>query len=87
MKLIEGKKYNLTFKWGEVKGVFYMGFCDNFCGQTCDCCNKELEQGYLFHITNKNGTYQDCLNGKYTEQIKLGTTCINKVEITEYKGE
>ena len=34
MKLVEGKKYIINFKWGKVK-AFYDGTCDSLQGQEC----------------------------------------------------
>ena len=40
--------------------------------------------GHLFMKPTQNASYEECLNGKFEDQIKLGSTCINKVEITEF---
>lgn len=81
-KLIIGKKYNIKFQWGKVEGYYYIGKCDSLCGQLCDCCSKELMNGHLFMKSAQNASYEECLNGKFEDQIAVGTTCINKIEIT-----
>jgi len=86
-KLVEGKRYNITLDWGTAEGLYYTGKCDSLCGQNCDCCNKELENGYLFMKPFKNATYKECINGKFEDQITLGTTCINKVGIVDWQSE
>ena len=65
MKLIEGKKYNIL---GE--NAYYAGRCDSFCGQTCDCCGRELESGYLFHIpVSETTTYNTCIKKIKVEEV------------------
>ena len=39
--------------------------------------------GHLFMKPFKNVSYEECLNGDFEDQVKLGITCINKVEIME----
>ena len=79
MKLIEGKKYNIL---GE--NAYYTGKCDSFCGQKCDCCGRELESGYLFHIpVSETTTYEETEDGEFIEQIRIGNTCIKKLKIEE----
>ena len=81
MKLIVGKKYNV---FGE--NAYYTGKCDSLCGQTCDCCGRELESGYLFHIPVSETTiYEETENGAFTEQIKIGNTCIKKIKMEEVR--
>lgn len=81
MKLIEGQKYIIKFRWGTVK-AFYDGECDSFQGQRCSCCDKKAERGYLFQIpSNDNTTYEECKNGAFKEQLPIGRTCIKKLEI------
>lgn len=82
-KLIVGKKYNINLPWGMVEGCYYTGKCDSLCWQECDHCGKELMNGHLFMKPYQNASYEECLNGQFEDQIKLGTTCINKVEITD----
>ena len=79
MKLIVGKKYNIR---GE--NASYGGKCDSFCGQTCDCCDIELEPGYLFHIpVSETTTYEETEDGEFIEQIRIGNTCIKKLKIED----
>ena len=79
MKLLEGKKYNIFDE-----NVYYTGKCDSLCGQTCDCCGKELEAGYLFYVpVSETTTYEETENGKFKDQIKIGNTCIEKLKIEE----
>ena len=87
IKLEVGKRYNITFKWGVYKGLYYSGMCDSLGGQTCDCCDKKLENGHLFFEPFQEATYEECLEGRYSGQARLGTTCIKKVEITEWQPE
>lgn len=82
-KLIVGKKYNIVLPYGVAKGYYYTGKCDSLCWQSCDCCGKELMNGHLFMKPFKNANYEECLNGDFEDQVKLGTACINKVEITD----
>lgn len=39
--------------------------------------------GHLFMKPFQNANYDECINGNFSGQVKLGITCINKVEITE----
>ena len=83
IKLIVEKKYNIEFPWGMENGYYYTGKCNSFCGQSCDCCGKELMNGHLFMKPFEKANYDECINGKYEDQVKLGITCINKVDITD----
>ena len=87
MRLQVGKKYNVKLKWGIYEGVYYTGESDSLCWQKCDCCDKELMNGHLFMMPYKEATYEECIDGKFTDQVTLGTTCIKKVEITECQPE
>ena len=87
IKLVEGKKYNVTLNCGTYKGIYYTGVCDPLCWQKCDCCDKELMNGHLFMMPYREATYEECIDGKFTDQVTLGTTCIKKVEITEWQPE
>ena len=81
MKLVEGKKYIINFKWGKVK-AFYDGTCDSLQGQECSCCNKECERGHLFKVPSTDSTtFEECQNGAYSEYLPVGNTCIKKLDI------
>lgn len=81
MKLIEGKKYRIKFPWGIVT-AFYDGKCDSLNGQECSCCDKDLENGYLFKVPSEESTtFEECRNGAFQEQLPIGTTCIKKLSI------
>lgn len=82
-KLIVGKKYDIKLPWGMAKGYYYTGKCDSLCGQSCDCCTKELINGHLFMKPFGEAGYDECINGNFEGQVALGITCINKVEIME----
>ncbi len=84
MELIEGRKYTLVSPAHTHKNLYYIGKCDSLCGQTCDCCGKELESGYLFFSpTNINTTYDECCNGSFAYQIAIGNTCKRKIGIIQ----
>lgn len=79
MNLIIGKKYNILDE-----NAYYAGKCDNFCGQKCDCCGRELETDYLFYVlVLETITYEETKNGKFKDQIKIGNACIKKLKIEE----
>ena len=81
MKLIEGNKYNIFDE-----NSYYAGKCDSLCWQTCDCCGRELESGYLFYVpVSETNTYEETENGKFKYQIKIGNTCIKKLKIEEVR--
>lgn len=81
--LKKGKRYNLTFKWGDLEKVFYDGLCDSLCGRTCECCGKSLENGHVFKEVNDFVSYEDCVNGDFLNQYFIGTTCIKKIIIEQ----
>lgn len=79
MNLIVGKKYNILDT-----NAYYRGKCNSFCGQSCDCCGRELESGYLFHVpVSEATTYEETKNGAFEDQIKISSTCIKKLKIEE----
>lgn len=86
MKLIEKKKYTITFPYGTTK-AFYDGKCDTLCGQPCDCCGKELKKGHQFSVPlNDNTTYDKCFNGDCKQYIAIGNSCIKKLNIVQIEG-
>lgn len=84
-KLKVGHLYAITFRWGKVM-AYYDGPCDAFFHTECYCCGRKLKGGHEFLVPSGNVTYEQCKAGAWTEQIKLGTTCINKMSVEEYQG-
>lgn len=86
MKLKEGKKYDVEFEWGTLKGAYYAGWCESLLGYRCDHCGRTLENGHIFKEPSTAETsYEDCEEGAYRSSYFLGKTCVRKVNITEVK--
>ena len=75
MNLIVGKKYNILDT-----NAYYRGKCNSFCGQSCDCCGRELESGYLFHTNESDlknvGMLEDYSISNYEHNGYVGTVVL-----------
>jgi hypothetical protein len=72
-KLIEGKKYKLTFPNGRVENLTYVGFLKND-ERNCDICKKDRWNSYLFVDRDPEDPNQNYF---------FGVECIKKVKIEE----
>lgn len=75
--LQKGKLYQI-----DGSTAYYCGLADTN-GQICDCCGRETQEAHNFKIPFNNADYDGVVNGAFSEQINIGKTCINKIQINE----
>lgn len=95
MRLVEGQKYNIKLTlYGHTKPTIYYGIYFMWIGEmdedskiVCDCCGKSvMKYPLVFRLPMNGATYDECAYKYFTDEIVIGSSCLQKASITIAKS-